>query len=197
MIERINCSDTAMMTKPSEHGAMAKPMVAAARMSGMSTSAAPASEWSAFDVDVNMILSLGLMDNSVQRKALADPLFALLPKRLCVLWIDGVRLYARAYGRVCGDLGHVTVFAIAAANRCGVCDAGSPDGCCCALRNAFIPKGRRALGLAGIDPRDQLVPRLGRHISTQLGLDTSGVQRRRSHASRLVTSIELDCKQHI
>jgi len=32
MIERINCSDTAMMTKPSEQGAMAKLMVAAARM---------------------------------------------------------------------------------------------------------------------------------------------------------------------
>jgi hypothetical protein len=59
MIERINCSDTAMMTKPSEHGAMAKLMVAAARMSGMSASAAPVSAWSALDVDVNMIFSLG------------------------------------------------------------------------------------------------------------------------------------------
>src|ERR1700689_5387199 len=145
MIERINCSDTAMMTKPSEHGAMAKPMVAAARMSGMSTSAAAASVKSVFDVDVNMILSLGLMGcglslctpgrvrgaapgaRSVQRKALADPLFALLPERLCVLWIDGVRLYARAYGRVRGDLGQVTVLAIAAANRCGDPHAGTPD----------------------------------------------------------------------
>src|SRR3984885_12893444 len=109
MIERINCSDPAMMTNPSENGAVAKPMVAAARIRGMSTSAAPVSEWFAFDVDVNMILSLGLMDISasavsVQRKALADPLFALLPERLCVLWIDGVRLYARAYGRVRGAL---------------------------------------------------------------------------------------------
>src|ERR1700723_4201873 len=100
MIERMNCSDTAMMTKPSEHGAMAKPMVAAARIRGMSTSAAPVSAKSVFGIDVNMILSLGLMDNSVQGKALADPLFALLPKSLCVLWIEGVRLYARAYGRV-------------------------------------------------------------------------------------------------
>src|SRR5450432_2157226 len=55
MIERISCSDTAMMTKPSEHGAMAKLMVAAARIRGMSTSAAPASARSEFDVDVNMI----------------------------------------------------------------------------------------------------------------------------------------------
>jgi hypothetical protein len=38
MIERIKCSDTALMTKPKEHGATAKPMVAAALMSGMSTS---------------------------------------------------------------------------------------------------------------------------------------------------------------
>jgi hypothetical protein len=38
MIERIKCSETAMITKPKEHGAMAKPMVAAARMSGISTS---------------------------------------------------------------------------------------------------------------------------------------------------------------
>jgi hypothetical protein len=38
--ERISCSDTAMMTKPSEEGAMAKPMVAAVRMSGTSKSAA-------------------------------------------------------------------------------------------------------------------------------------------------------------
>jgi hypothetical protein len=52
MIERIKCSDTAMMMKPREHGTMANPMVAAARMSGMSTSPAPFFARSAFDVDV-------------------------------------------------------------------------------------------------------------------------------------------------
>jgi hypothetical protein len=56
MIERINCSDTAMMTKPSEHGAMANLMVAAAGRTGMSTSAAPASA-RAVDVDENMMMS--------------------------------------------------------------------------------------------------------------------------------------------
>src|SRR5271165_2429138 len=51
MIERIRCSETAMITNPKEHGAIAKPMVAAARMSGMSTSPAPRSGISVFDVD--------------------------------------------------------------------------------------------------------------------------------------------------
>jgi hypothetical protein len=57
MIERINCSETAMMTNPNEHGAMAKPMVAAARITGMSTSAAADCARSALDVDVNTIFS--------------------------------------------------------------------------------------------------------------------------------------------
>src|SRR5579863_110158 len=65
MIERINCSDTAMMTKPSEHGAMATLRVAAARMRGMSTSAAPASAWSAFDVVVNIVFLLGLASSRI------------------------------------------------------------------------------------------------------------------------------------
>jgi hypothetical protein len=46
-----------MMTNPNEHGAMAKPMVAAARITGMSTSAAADCARSALDVDVNTIFS--------------------------------------------------------------------------------------------------------------------------------------------
>src|SRR5580692_6045592 len=129
---------------------------------------------------------------SVQGKALTDHLFALAPQRLCVLWIEGVGLYARAYGRVCGDLGHVTVFAIATANRCGVRDTGSPDGCCCALRNALIAKGRGTFGLTGIDVRNQFLQRRGAQVPAELGSDTPRMQRRRSHPSRLVTPIELD-----
>src|ERR1700730_14401460 len=113
MMERINCSDTAMMTKPSEHGATAKPMVAATRISGMSTSAATASAGFSLDVDVNMIFPWvggwwSYTDAGIERpgsdkcgvitacfssiKSFADQLFAFLPKRLCVLRIEGVRL---------------------------------------------------------------------------------------------------------
>lgn len=37
IIERIKCSDAAIMTKPKELGAIVKPMVAATRISGIST----------------------------------------------------------------------------------------------------------------------------------------------------------------
>src|SRR5258708_6142636 len=138
MIERINCSDTAMMTKPSEHGAMTKPMDAAARISGMSTSAAPASASSAFVVDVNMIapwISVRPMGprycacaRSVHVKMFADQLFALLPKRLGALRIEGVRPHTAAEARHGNHLGDVAVFAIAAGDRLSIADTGAPHG---------------------------------------------------------------------
>jgi hypothetical protein len=54
MIERINSSDTAMMTKPNEHRAMAIERVAAALIMGMSTSAAAVCAGSVFDVDIDV-----------------------------------------------------------------------------------------------------------------------------------------------
>src|ERR1700736_1322130 len=65
--------------------------------------------------------------HSVHVKALADQLFALLPKRLCALRIEGVRLHTATQAGDGDDLGDVAVFAIATANRIGICDASGPN----------------------------------------------------------------------
>src|SRR5258708_32570383 len=207
MIERINCSDTAMMTKPSEHGAMTKPMDAAARISGMSTSAAPASASSAFVVDVNMIapwISVRPMGprycacaRSVHVKMFADQLFALLPKRLGALRIEGVRPHTAAEARHGNHLGDVAVFAIATADRLSIGDTGGPHRSCRTLGNALPAEGRSALGLTGIDLRVQFRHRLRCHVAAQLGSNAPGVHRRRSHPTRFVTAIERAPEQHI
>src|ERR1700723_3449508 len=198
MMERIQCSDTAMMTKPKEHGAMAKPMVAAARMSGISTWPFGLSSRCRFDVWVCMSSpQVPRLRGSVLVESFADHLFALLPQRSCALRIKGVGLYARAYARCRGDLGHVTVFAIAAADGLGIGDTSGPHGGRRALRNALIAKGGRTFGLPGIDLRDRFLQRLGRQVPTELGSDTPWVHRRRPHPTRLVPPIELDCKQQI
>src|SRR5258708_617095 len=207
MIERINCSDTAMMTKPSEHGAMTQRWAAAPRIGGMTTSPAPASASSAFVVDVNMIapwISVRPMGprycacaRSVHVKMFADQLFALLPKRLGALRIEGVRPHTAAEARHGSHLGYVAVFAKPAGVRLGIGDAGGPHRRCRTLGNALPAEGRSALGLTGIDLRDQFRHRLGCHVAAQLGLNAPGVHRRRSHPTRFVTAIELDREQHI
>src|ERR1700733_14149637 len=199
MIERIKCSDAAMMTKPSEHGAMAMLMVAAARMSGMSTSAVPRSAMSVFDVDENTIFSSNIFAwvRSDLVKTFADQLLALLPKRPRALRIQGVGLHAHAQaGGRCG-LGDVAVFAVSTADRLGVGHASGPDRSCRALGNALIAEGRSTFGLTGVDLRNQLVQHIARQVPAELSSDPPGVHGRRSHPTRFVTAVELDCKQHI
>src|ERR1700732_1560448 len=88
---------------------------------------------------------------SVHAKALVDQLFALLPKGLRALRIEGVRLHTLTHARGGGELGDVAILAIASANRLGVRNAGSPQGRGRALGNALIAKGRSTFGLTGID----------------------------------------------
>src|SRR5216683_4391756 len=57
---------------------------------------------------------------SVHIKAFADHLFALLPKRLGALQIEGVRSHTATHARHGNHLGDVAVFAIAAANRLSI-----------------------------------------------------------------------------
>src|ERR1700733_15320220 len=92
MMDRIKCSETAMMTKPKEHGAMAKPMVAAARISGMSTSPFQLSASCRFDVHVciSLLLKYHACAGSVLVKTFANHLFAFLPQCSCALRIEGV-----------------------------------------------------------------------------------------------------------
>src|SRR5258708_39177567 len=113
-----------MRRKRGNRGAMTKRMVGAAGTRGMTRSAAPASASSAFVVDVNMIapwISVRPMGprycacaRSVHVKMFADQLFALLPKRLGALRIEGVRPHTAAEARHGNHLGDVAVFAISA-----------------------------------------------------------------------------------
>src|SRR5882762_3758348 len=102
-------------------------------------------------------------------EAFADHLFALLPERLGALRIEGVTPHATADARLGNHLGDVAVFAITTANRLSLGDTGGPHRSCRTFQNAFIPKGRGALRLTGIDFRNQFLDRLGRQVPTELG----------------------------
>src|SRR5690349_5915623 len=67
-------------------------------------------------------------------KRFSDEFFALLPKRLSIVWIESISAHAFAdggYGRVGRhDLAHVAVLAISAADLVGGCNHTGPHGCC-------------------------------------------------------------------
>ena len=91
----------------------------------------------------------------------------------------------------------MAVLAITAADRFGICDAAGPHGSRGPLRNALPAEGRRALGLTGIDIRDQLFAHLCSQVSTQFRLDAPRMHRRCPDPTRFVTPIKFDRKQHI
>jgi hypothetical protein len=67
MIERIKCSDTAITTKPKERGETAKPIVAAARISGMSTWPFGLSSCRRVDVFISMSSYIDVFSSNTER----------------------------------------------------------------------------------------------------------------------------------
>src|SRR6266446_2023738 len=113
-------------------------------------------------VDAGSSPRIGLA-RSVHIKAFPDHLFALLPKCLGALRIEGVSPHTAAQAGHGNHLGDVTVFAIAAANRLSIGGTGGPHCSCRTLGNALIAERGSALGLTGIDLHDQFRHRLRRY----------------------------------